>query len=62
MQAGNDLTAGEAEFNPAKLKPTMVYIENLQNETQRVYELLKASNIVALLTEVVVKHRCVAEN
>jgi len=40
----------------------MVYIENLQNETQRVYELLKASNIVALLTEVVVKHRCVAEN
>ncbi len=61
MQAGNDLTSGEAELNLAELKPTMAHIANLQNEAQRLYELLKASNIVAPLTGAVVKHRCIAE-
>jgi multidrug resistance efflux pump len=60
LQTRNDLTSDEAELDLAELKPTMVHIENLQNETQRLYELLKASNIVAPITGIVVKHRCVA--
>lgn len=62
LQVRNDLTSDEAELDLAELKPTMVHIENLHNETQRLYELLKASNIGAPLTGVVVKHRCVAGN
>ncbi len=62
LQTRNDLTSNEAGLDLAELKPTMVHIENLQNETQRLYELLKASNIVAPLTGTVVKHRCVAGN
>jgi multidrug resistance efflux pump len=59
LQTRNDLTSDEAELDLAELKPTMVHIENLQKETQRLYELLKASNIVAPITGIVVKHRCV---
>jgi multidrug resistance efflux pump len=60
LQTRNDLTSDEAELYLAELKPTMIRIENLQNETQRLYELLKASNVVAPITGIVVKHRCVA--
>ena len=60
LETKNDLSSDEAELDLAELKPTMVHIENLQNETQRLYELLKASNIVAPTTGIVVKHRCVA--
>ncbi|MFT4554749.1 MAG: multidrug resistance efflux pump [Planctomycetaceae bacterium] len=60
LQTRNDLTSDEAELDLAELKPTMVHIENLQNETHRLYEQFKASNIVAPMTGIVVKHRCVA--
>lgn len=60
LQTRNDLTSDEPELDLAELKPTMVRIENLQNETQRLYELLKASNVVAPITGIVVKHQCVA--
>jgi multidrug resistance efflux pump len=60
LQTRNELTSNDTKLDLAELKPTMVHIENLQNETQRLYELLKASNIVAPMTGIIVKHRCVA--
>ncbi len=60
LQTRNELMSDEAKLDLAELKPTMVHLENLQNETQRLYEILKASSIVAPITGIVVKQRCVA--
>jgi hypothetical protein len=60
MEARNHFEADDSQPNLAEIKPTLVLIENLQNETQRLYEMLKSSNLVAPMTGIVVKHQCVA--